>query len=727
MADDPKVLEARSAGEAPSPEHTSAAAEIRAAASVLIERIQFLRQAGITFEGARDLYEILGYDRSISFRQYRDRYARGGIAGRVVDALPNATWRGGFELVEDKDPEKDTVFETEWNKLSKRLKVPAVLRRADVLAGLSTYSVLLIGAPGDLAQELPKGKGQEDILYLSPFSGGGGPGISNNRTVTIDADATILEYEIDPKNERFGLPKFYQLKRMDISSPIFQRPVHWTRIVHLAEGLLDDNIFGLPSLERVWNLLDDLDKITGGGAEAFWLRANQGMHLNVDKDMTLGTGELDHLRAQAEEYQHSIRRQMRTRGVDIEMLGSDVAMIGDPADSVLTQIAGAKSIPKRILTGSEMGELASSQDRDNWKDQVNGRQTGYCGPYIIEPLVDRLIKFGYLPTPKEYEVRWSQMQVLTDAEKSEGASKWASTNQTQGAMVFTTSEIREKWYGLAPLTDEQVTEEMELREKAKPEPAVNPLTGLTPDQEVAKAALDAETARKAEGKTEEEKAAAEERLKAAQEYKFSSTQVELPAMLANALITYGNVMSDSTLFTPNPEWASGSRESNPHITVKYGLHTTSPRDVREALKGIEGPLHATLGEVEVFDNGEADVVVVRVESSDLVKLNALLATELEVTDTHPTYRPHATIAYCKRGEGARYAGDLRFAGQDFSFNELTFSSSDGKKVSIPFKTKAEELSLEETALVEKLLRASQEGRALEFEPQPDGTVSVVVN
>src|SRR3990167_10550664 len=54
--------------------------EIRAAASHVLERMQFLRHAGITFGGARDLYEIFGYDRLITTRQYRDRYARGGIA-----------------------------------------------------------------------------------------------------------------------------------------------------------------------------------------------------------------------------------------------------------------------------------------------------------------------------------------------------------------------------------------------------------------------------------------------------------------------------------------------------------------------------------------------------------------------------------------------------------------------------------------------------------------------
>lgn len=455
------VLQFRNAQEAVD-SLSSQNAELRAATSVVLERMQFLRQAGITFNGARDLYEVLGYDRLITTRQYRDRYSRGGIAGRIVDAMPNATWRGTMEIVEDKDPHHDTPFEKTWKELEVKLQINAKLQRADKLAQLSTYSVILLGVQdNDLSTELPKGK-PGGVLYLTPFLGGGGPGgDTRSRAAAVDADVTIMEFDVDVSSPRFGLPLYYQLRRTDISSPAFQRPVHWSRIIHLAEGILDNEVYGQPALERVWNLLDDLDKVTGGGAEAFWLRANQGLHLNIDKDMQLPAAQdaVTALKAQSEDYKHQLTRWIRTRGVDVQVLGSDVANFGPPADAILTQIAGSKSIPKRILTGSEMGELASSQDRDNWKDQINGRQTGYVGPFIVRPLVDRLIRYGYLPFPakgeREYLVKWPQIQTLTEAEKSAGAKDWAATNQTMGTVVFTDKEIRDKWYDMKPLTDEE--------------------------------------------------------------------------------------------------------------------------------------------------------------------------------------------------------------------------------------------------------------------------------
>src|ERR1019366_8703222 len=102
--------------------------------------------------------------------------------------------------------------------------------------------------------------------------------------------------------------------------------------------------------------LDDLDKCTGGGAEAFWLRANAGLHLDIDKDMALPQAKdtVAALKEQAEDYQNQQTRWLRTRGVTVSHLGSNVANFSGPADAILTQIAGTRKMPKRILTGSEM-------------------------------------------------------------------------------------------------------------------------------------------------------------------------------------------------------------------------------------------------------------------------------------------------------------------------------------------------------------------------------------
>lgn len=435
---------------------SAAAGDANSVNEVMLGRINWMKQHGITFQGARDFYEIFGYDRQLTARQYREEYCRGGIAGRIVDAYPVATWRGLGELVEDESPDNETPFETAWWDLSERLKIWPMLKRVDILAGQGRYAVLLIGTTdGNLSSELPKGQ-PEQLQFLTPFN---------------EDDASIQEWEQDVTSSRFGLPKTYLLKRLDVTSPALTKPVHFSRLLHVAENTLDNDVYGQPRLERPWNLLIDLAKVTGGGAEAYFSRADQGMVLNFAKDMKRpDQAAVDDLKQQVEEYRHRISRVMRTHGIDVQQLGSDVANFSGPASTVLAQIAGCVGIPQRILLGSEMGQLASGQDRDNWDTQVMDRRTGYAEPNMVRPLVDRLIALGYLPTPvKPYQVRWPEIGNLTEEEKAKGAKAWADTNAAQKKTVFTGAEIRDKWYGMPPL------------EPAEEEPiGVSPVAALKP-------------------------------------------------------------------------------------------------------------------------------------------------------------------------------------------------------------------------------------------------------
>jgi uncharacterized protein len=465
-------------------------ADFRANASTLMERWQFLRQAGITFKGKRDTYEIFGYQRNITNKDYRDRYARGDIAARIIECYPKATWREGAKLQEDEDPKTTTVFEQTWMDFNTRLQIWPTFERTNILARLSQYAVLLIGTKdGQLGQPLPRGSSTDDIIFLTPFAGGGGAGTrgSNANNSSAYMDATIASWVTDPRDPRFGLPETYNLRRMDATSPLLEAPVHWSRLIHVAEGLLDDEVYGQPCLENIWNRLDDWDKVMGGGAEAFFQRANAGINLNLDKDVAMQTQpnkEADkQLQDEFEDYTNNISRLLKTRGMDVKQLGSDVADFSKSADAIITAIAGAKGIPKRILTGSEMGQLASGQDRDNWDTQIQDYRNSFAGPRIVRAFVDRLIEFGYLPKPTQYVVVWPTVSNLTEDEKASGASKWAQVNRTAGLTVFSADEIRYKWYSLDPLEEsDDESFKADLAVKMATANKTQGLTLLTPDE-----------------------------------------------------------------------------------------------------------------------------------------------------------------------------------------------------------------------------------------------------
>src|SRR5512143_765434 len=249
--------------------------------------------AGLSFGGARDLYTALGYDRVLTPKKLRDRYARGDVAARIVEAYPKATWRGGAELIEDPDPEVVTLFEEDWAALDARLHVWPVLQRADVLCGLGPFSVVLIGAVGVLDQELPRLGSPDAVLYLQPYA---------------PDEVSIETYVDDSEDPRFGLPLLYRITRTGQRGRTLNVVAHWTRVIHVAWNLLDDRVCGQPLLERVWNRLDDLDKVVGGGSEAFWRRVHPGSVLSIDKGMKVTDPDLKKLKDETEEFIHGMKR-----------------------------------------------------------------------------------------------------------------------------------------------------------------------------------------------------------------------------------------------------------------------------------------------------------------------------------------------------------------------------------------------------------------------------------
>lgn len=417
----------------------NAIAHLRTLASELVARASFAQNLGLTFGGKRDTYEVFGYKKNLEAADFMSRYSRNGVAHRIVEAMPRATWRGGAELIEDEDPTVLTEFEQAWVELNSRLKIWSILNRADILAGLGRYSVVFLGFPGDLQSPVTRVSNPMEFAYLSVFG---------------EIDVTIEKWVTDSKDVRFGLPETYGIKRLTPNpQDTGKREVHWSRIIHLADGLLDNRVYGQSRLECVWNDLDDLEKVRGGGAEAFWLRANQGLQIDVPPDVTLTPDAETRLNDEVEEYQHNVRRIMRTRGVKVTPLGSDVAQFGPQISSIMELISTGTGIPQRILMGSERGELASSQDKTNWDERVQDRRTEFAGPHVVQVLVDRLVDFGVLPAPKKYVVRWPKIENLDDNKKADIAVKWASLNQYMGKEVVTTDEIRDRLLNLDPLDD----------------------------------------------------------------------------------------------------------------------------------------------------------------------------------------------------------------------------------------------------------------------------------
>lgn len=381
----------------------------RQMASALVKRAQLASQAGKTYEGDRDLYKWLGYKKNLNFTDFNDRYLRGGVAGRIVDAFPQATWRV-HPIITGLDG---------FDELEKRINLFQIMERVDKLAGIGWYAAAFIGFRGGRPLDRPpaNAKGPQDILFITPLS---------------QTNAEIAEIDDDPSSERFGLPTIYNVtfsRSQDgsaVSIPGLRNittRVHYSRIIHVAEGLLEDSLFGMPRLMRPWNYLDDLDKIVGGGAEAIWRTVDRGLHIDIDKDAILDPDDEDDFDDEIQEYMHQFKRFIKTQGVTIKPLGAEAPDTSNPTNSAISLISGTTGIPQRILMGSERGQLASSQDERNFNARVKERQISYGEGVILRPFINRAIEFGALSG--NYTIKWPDISMQTDRERADVAARMA--------------------------------------------------------------------------------------------------------------------------------------------------------------------------------------------------------------------------------------------------------------------------------------------------------------
>ncbi len=388
-------------------------AQLTTMSNTILSRRSLAGYLGQSFGGDRDLYTECGYPVELRYDNFYSRFVRQDISQRILAAYPDATWRMLPEVYETEDS-KETEFERMWKDMVKKKKIFHYLKRTDKISGIGQYAVLLLGfADGvDFKTELKEGEGKQ-LLYMRPYS---------------QSNASIYEWETNQRNERYGLPKVYDLtvnnpinlsssndNKSDAYSHIY---VHWTRIIHIAQDLQEDDVYGTPVLESIYNRLQDIETILGGSTEMFWKMGFPGLALKAESDSNWDIQTKADMESQVKNYMNGLERVMRLRGIDVQQL---IPTGIDPTPLLsmeLKFISGAKGIPLRVLIGSERGELASTQDDKNWNSRVAERRE-YIGEHsLIRPFVERLQYAGILPNV-EFNIDWPDINVPSDIERAD--------------------------------------------------------------------------------------------------------------------------------------------------------------------------------------------------------------------------------------------------------------------------------------------------------------------
>lgn len=434
------------------------------------------RLYGGSFGGKRDLYETFGWDINIDSQKMWTMYTRGGIARRIVHAYADAVW--------GRPPEFEggtQAWQNAWSSLVEDLKIWSVFHRLDRLTQLGQYAVLVIGYDDgvDLSRPLRTTGGARKVLYLQPYS---------------DRSAIISAWGTDPSKANFNLPEMYTIQpdiaaresammggRTGVPQSMPSRgsfQVHHTRVLHVTQSQLESDVFGVPGLWSVWNYLTDLQKVVGGSAESYWLTANRGMHANLNPEVELEPEDEAALTEEIEEYQHGLRRFIRTRGVEVKSLGTDVADPKGPFETLITLIAGATGIPKRILIGSEASHNASTQDKGNWADHVDEYRKLTAVPHFLQPFIKQLTDAGVLPktsgTKKPKDV-WPPAYQLSPLEAGQRGNQRATAANNLGLALKTLPNLMDRVEARAVigLEDDGKGTELEINVGTPNDPSVD--------------------------------------------------------------------------------------------------------------------------------------------------------------------------------------------------------------------------------------------------------------
>lgn len=390
-------------------------------------RMDFLQrlasQAGIQYSGKRDVYSTAGYIRpgSEKFEDYWGLYQRGEVAGRLVDLPAKTTWRSPPEIVEEGKAD-GTKFTEAFGAMAKRLRLWHYFNRVDRLAGVGRYAVIFIGAKGSddagLKQPLRQVNGPDDIVYLSVYH---------------EKTAEIVDFVTDVNDSRYGLPKTYKLRtgtdsRFKGGQELI---VDASRVIHVAEDKLEDDIYGRPRLKRALNRMFDLDKVAAATGEAYWQMAVRILQAKIDPQVEISGDQLKDLDEKLGAMVHDLKRHFYGQGVELSWLPEGTPNVQQVADFYFSLVAAAANIPKRILFGSEMGELASSTDQETYFGMINERQEQFAEPEILRAFVDKMIGIKALPGPetKEYHVSWPTLFEESDDERASTSLKVAQTAQ----------------------------------------------------------------------------------------------------------------------------------------------------------------------------------------------------------------------------------------------------------------------------------------------------------
>ena len=341
---------------------------------------------------------------TLTLNDYNDIYRFNVVAKAIINKPARQTWKKRPLLIMKEEREKKIL-----NELFKTFSIFPLFESADRLCHLAEYSIIVFGFPG--APETPVERAST-IAWIQEYG---------------QLEATINTYDHEKSSPRYGQPLTYKVRAI-VGDTVETVTYHWTRVIHVSRT---SKIKSDPYLMDIYNQAKDMIKEAGAGSEGIFRAACYILGYEIDKESPLleEAGNFDLLEDVTKKKQPLMETLIEGGKKTVDRGFGVVTVQGGKLKTIQSRpvspvasfdtnsglVSMKTEYPKRMFTGNEAGELASSQDRDSMNDTTRNRQTNFAIPYILNLFINRLILLRFI---KPIDYIW-KFDVLSEPSKKE--------------------------------------------------------------------------------------------------------------------------------------------------------------------------------------------------------------------------------------------------------------------------------------------------------------------
>jgi hypothetical protein len=432
---------------------------------------------GLDPDPRRSLEDEYGWPVAPGPELYDRLYNWDSFGARVVALPPSQCWKVDPEIYETEDEDDITDFEESVDNMVASLRgednffrpqpgqggnpVFAACRALDILGRRGRYGAMWIGLDDDEDPRTPVPGLTENHSFPVVFKEGekeptwvkGKPGGKRAHVYNQDWDPTqnkgrkllflrpypesqakVLSWEGNRSSSRYCQPLEYMVTELDPSSgywgtglPVSTQVVHWSRMSHYADtyhhAVGGAAVLATPGLQVPLYDILDARKVSGASPEGYYRAVIARLFFETLPQFGADVNpDYEEIRDMMEEIDNGMQKHGVLKGLHANQPSTQVNDPTPHLDAKYKRIAMLLGKPKRILEGSERGELSSGQDERQDADEIAGRQNSHLSPHMLAPLHNRLIRVGVLvpPDPDEgYKIKWPPVHLADENEESQ--------------------------------------------------------------------------------------------------------------------------------------------------------------------------------------------------------------------------------------------------------------------------------------------------------------------